>query len=109
MYRLLDYDHVLRELELYSPFLSKGLYIVATDGYQEYLNTTTRVKIDYPECDTWGANNPKKAVEDFVRKIVNLKLLSQNFCLTREVLILGLPIGHLPLFEEFNYFFYIHI
>ncbi len=74
-----DYDHVLRELELYSPFLSKGSYIVATDGSQEYLNTTPRAKIDYPECDTWSTNNPKKAAEDFVSKNCEFEIVEPEF------------------------------
>ena len=62
-----DYDHVLEELKLYSPLVSVGSYIVATDGSQEYLNVTPRAKVDYPQCGGWDKNNPKRAALDFVR------------------------------------------
>ena len=62
-----DYDHVYRELELYSQFVPVDGYIVATDGSQEYLNVTPRAKVDYPECGNWDKNNPKRAAEDFVK------------------------------------------
>ena len=62
-----DYDHVLREIELYSSLASVGSYIVVTDGSQEYLGNTPRAKVDYPGyAETWKKNNPKKAAEDFV-------------------------------------------
>ena len=62
-----DYDHVLREIELYSSLASVGSYIVVTDGSQEYLGNTPRAKVDYPGyAETWEKNNPKEAAEDFV-------------------------------------------
>ena len=33
-----DYNHVISELEAYSQFVTKGSYIVVTDGIQEILN-----------------------------------------------------------------------
>ena len=42
--------------------------LVATDGYQEYLHTTPRAKIEYPLCENWQENNPQKAAKDFVKK-----------------------------------------
>jgi cephalosporin hydroxylase len=55
-------DHVLRELELYSPFVGKGNYIVVFDTAIEHLS---------PESTTdreWGkGNSPLAAVEDFLK------------------------------------------
>jgi cephalosporin hydroxylase len=73
------YDHVLKELELYSQILSNGSYIVATDGSQEYLNETPRAKDDYPDCGDWGTNNPKKAAEDFVKNNTNYEIVEPEF------------------------------
>jgi cephalosporin hydroxylase len=55
-----SYDHVYRELELYSQMVTVGSYIVATDGIMEYLVGAPR------SADDWATNNPKKAAEDFV-------------------------------------------
>lgn len=73
------YQHVLRELELYSQLLSMDSYIVATDGSQEYLNVTPRAKVDYPECGNWETDNPKKAAEDFVANNVDFKIVEPKF------------------------------
>lgn len=61
------YDHVMKELELYSPLVTKGSYIVVTDGSQEYLECSPRARKEYPACTTWKENNPKKAAEVFVK------------------------------------------
>jgi cephalosporin hydroxylase len=74
-----DYEHVLKELELYSSLLSAGSYIVATDGSQEYLNVTPRAKTDYPECGGWVKNNPKKAAEYFVANNPNFQIVDPEF------------------------------
>lgn len=56
-----SYDHVLKELELYSSLVSPGSYIVATDGIMEYLVGAPR------SAEDWATNNPKKAAEQFVK------------------------------------------
>ena len=75
-----DYDHVLDELKLYSKFVSKGSYIVVTDGSQEYLQETPRAKKDYPGyVETWHHNNPKKAAEDFVKENLKFEIVEPEF------------------------------
>ena len=75
-----DYDHVLNELRLYSKFVSKGSYIVVTDGSQEYLHETPRAKKDYPNyVETWHHNNPKKAAEDFVNENSEFEIIEPSF------------------------------
>ena len=61
-------DHVKRELELYSPMVSKGSYIVATDGIMFDLNDVPR------GADDWTADNPVEAVKDFLAENGNFTL-----------------------------------
>jgi len=53
------YDHVKKELELYSPLVTKGSYLVVFDTCIE----------DLPETDRpWGkGNNPKTALDEFLK------------------------------------------
>jgi cephalosporin hydroxylase len=57
-----DYDHVFRELEVYSPLVTKGSYILAMDGIKEDLVGAPRAQPD------WGHNNPAAAAKNFVKK-----------------------------------------
>ena len=54
-------DHVLKELEAYSPLVTKGSYIVATDGIMELVCGLDRTSPD------WKTNNPKAAAVEFVK------------------------------------------
>ena len=75
-----SYDHVLKELVLYSKLVSVGSYIVATDGSQENLHETPRAKKDYAGyCETWETNNPKRAIYDFVKDNPNFKIKEPKF------------------------------
>jgi len=75
-----DYDHVYRELQIYSQFVSSRSYIVVTDGSQEYLGTTPRSKRDYPGyVDTWSTNNPKRAAEDFCHDNPDFEIVEPDF------------------------------
>ncbi len=53
-------DHVLAELEAYGPMVTKGSYIVATDGIMAQVAGGPRSGPD------WSWNNPISAVEAFV-------------------------------------------
>jgi len=56
------HDHVLRELELYSPFVTAQSYLVAFDTIVEDLPN------DYMPGRPWRqGNNPKTAVREFLR------------------------------------------
>jgi cephalosporin hydroxylase len=53
--------HVLKELQTYSRFVSKGSYIVAMDGIMKEL-------VGAPRSDSdWGSNNPTDAALEFVK------------------------------------------
>jgi cephalosporin hydroxylase len=53
-------DHVYCELEAYGPLVSRGSYIVATDGIMGDLVNAARSQPD------WGWNNPRVAAEQFL-------------------------------------------
>jgi cephalosporin hydroxylase len=55
-------EHVLSELELYSPLVSVGSYIVAADGIMEQVVGGPRTKAD------WTTNNPRQAVIEFTAR-----------------------------------------
>jgi cephalosporin hydroxylase len=55
-------SHVLAELELYSPLVSVGSYIVATDGIMEQVVGGPRTKPD------WDVNNPRQAALEFTAR-----------------------------------------
>jgi cephalosporin hydroxylase len=75
-----DYNHVLKELKLYSKYVSVGSYIVVTDGSQEYLHDTPRAKKDYPGyADTWETNNPKRAAEKFSKENSEFEIVEPEF------------------------------
>lgn len=55
-------EHVLKELEHYSPMVSVGSYIIAMDGIKELVAGRVRTTPD------WVWNNPKQAALEFVDK-----------------------------------------
>ncbi len=59
-------EHVLKELYLYSPFVSAGSYIIAGDGgIKELVVGGPRTESD------WSWNNPKQAAIEFVKNNPN--------------------------------------
>ena len=56
------YAHVMAELEAYSPLVTKGSYILSTDGCMRDLTDVPRGRKD------WDKDNPANAAEDFVKK-----------------------------------------
>jgi cephalosporin hydroxylase len=67
------YSHVLNELIAYSEIVSVGSYIVATDGIMEFIAGAPRTGTD------WKTNNPKKAVEQFIKKTLNFIIEEPHF------------------------------
>jgi len=55
-------EHVARELECYAPLVTKGSYLVATDGIMKDLSDVPRA---LPE---WKADNPYEAANAFAAK-----------------------------------------
>lgn len=63
------HEHVLNELELYAPLVSKGSYCVVFDTIIEYLPKTF-----YPNR-SWGpGNNPKTAIISYLKKNSRFKI-----------------------------------
>ena len=57
-----SYEHVTKELELYSPLVSADSYIVAMDGSQEWAWDLPAGKKE------WKEDNPLRAIKDFLKK-----------------------------------------
>ena len=66
-------QHVLAELKAYSPMVSVGSYIVATDGIMEDLVGAPRSQ------DDWSWNNPKQAAIDFIKQNNQFTLSEPGF------------------------------
>ena len=81
------HEHVLKELNLYSKFLKKNNYIVADDTIvNEIPNQTYRPR-------PWNKhNNPKTAVDVFLKKNKNFKI---DFTLNYNHLISSSPGGYI--------------
>jgi cephalosporin hydroxylase len=56
-----SYAHVMNELEAYHRLVTRGSYIVATDGIMQLVHDVPRGR---PE---WLTDNPKRAARDFVQ------------------------------------------
>lgn len=67
------YDHVIKELSAYSPFVTKGSYIVAMDGIMGEVVGAPRTQPD------WKWNNPKQAALDFVKSHPDFMIEEPSF------------------------------
>lgn len=86
------YDHVLKELELYSEFVTKGSYLVVFDTVIEDMPD------DFFEDRPWGKdNNPKMAVRDFLKN-------NERFVIDKDIenklLITVAPDGYLKCIKD---------
>ena len=57
-----SYSHVIKELEVYSQFVTPGSYIVATDGIMRLVHDAPRGR------PAWATDNPAQAAIDFVAR-----------------------------------------
>ena len=55
-------EHVLKELHLYSEFVSKGSFIIACDGIMKQVKGAPRTQ------DDWDWNNPLSAIDQFLHE-----------------------------------------
>ncbi len=86
------HDHVLRELELYSPLVTRGSYLVVFDTAVEDLSP------DLFQDRPWGVgNNPKTAVQQFLQN-------SNRFEIDRELenrlMVSAAPSGYLRCIDD---------
>ena len=81
------HEHVLLELELYSPLVTKDSYIVVLDTIIEDLPADT-----YPDRPWRKGNNPKTAVWEFLRRNERFRI---DRDLEAKLLITGAPDGYL--------------
>lgn len=81
------YEHVLKELELYSPFVTKGSYLIVFDTIIEEMSKS------YFLNKPWSkGNNPKTAVVKFLQKNNNF-VMNKN--IPNKLLITVSPDGYL--------------
>lgn len=86
-----SHDHVLRELELYGPFVTKGSYMVVFDTVVEYLPPSIC------EGRPWGpGNSPLTALQEFVR---HHPQFSVDDSISNKLLISAAPSGFLKRVE----------
>lgn len=55
------YDHVMKELELYAPLVSKDSYLVVMDGATEWISDIPAGK------KAWKQDNPLRAIKEFLK------------------------------------------
>jgi cephalosporin hydroxylase len=73
-------EHVLAELNAYSPLVTQGSYIVAMDGIMEQVVGAPRTQPD------WSWNNPKRAALEFVEKNPDFVIEEPRFAFNESAL-----------------------
>jgi len=82
-----SHDHVLQELELYAPLVSKGSYLVVFDTFIENMPPHS-----YPNRSWDKGSNPKTAVIEFLKKNPNF-IVDES--ISQKLLISSCPGGYL--------------
>jgi len=86
------HEHVLRELQLYSPLVTKGSYLVVFDTIIE--DMPEDIFPDRP----WGkGNNPKTAVQEFLKTNVRFEIDKE---IENKLLITVAPDGYLKCIKD---------
>jgi cephalosporin hydroxylase len=81
------HEHVLKELELYNPFVGRDSYIIVMDTGIE--NASENISKGHP----WGkGNNPKTAVWDFLKRNHRFEIDQE---ISDKLLITAAPDGYL--------------
>lgn len=73
-------EHVLAELEAYSPLVAKDSYIVAMDGIMEQVVGAPRTQPD------WVWNNPRRAALEFVEQHTDFVIEEPGFVFNESAL-----------------------
>lgn len=81
------HEHVLKELELYSPLVSIGCYCVVFDTIVEYMKPGS-----YPDRPWNKGNNPRTAVDEFLKNNDHFVLDDQ---IEKKLIITAAPGGYL--------------
>lgn len=82
-----SHEHVLKELEVYSPFVNKGGYMIVCDTFVEDMPPHS-----YPDRPWDKGSNPKTAAREFLKKNRNFII---DHTLQNKLLITGSPDGYL--------------
>lgn len=90
------HEHVLQELQLYAPLVSKNSYIVVFDTIVENLPEGY-----FSQTRPWGiSNNPKTAVEEFLKTNTDFQI---DRSIDNKLLISVAPGGYLKKNEVINF------
>jgi cephalosporin hydroxylase len=86
------HEHVLKELELYSPLLGKGCYLVCGDTVIEYIPEQTH------RPRPWGkGNNPKTALDEFMKNNDRFEI---DMEIENKLLFSNQPLGYLKCIKD---------